>query len=177
MFNNLTTYLLESAKHQDKLYNIVLYYKTPMTADNTTWPLPKFHFRVDFGTTFLNVLFQEVSGLETEQIIEYHHSSSPEFATIKMPGIVKYGNVTLKRGIFTNDNNFWMWHNRILMNTIQRGPVAIRLIDADGTVKMTWKLNNAWPTKVTSTDLKSDGNEVAVDSIEIVFEGPARTDG
>ncbi|MEP6932275.1 MAG: phage tail protein, partial [Flavobacterium sp.] len=42
--------------------------------------------------------------------------------------------------------------------------------DEKGEVTMQWTLNNAWPTKITSTDLKSDGNEVAVDTIEIAHE-------
>ena len=88
-----------------------------------------------------------------------------------MPGIVKYGNVTLKRGVFVNDNTFWDWHTEIQMNIIKRRTVRIKLIDENGAVTMQWKLENAWPTKITSTDLKSDGNEVAVETLEIAHEG------
>jgi phage tail-like protein len=87
-----------------------------------------------------------------------------------MPGITKYGNVTMKRGIFVNDNTFWDWHQQVVMNTIKRRTVLIKLLDEKGGVTMQWTLNNAWPTKITSTDLKSDGNEVAVDTIEIAHE-------
>ena len=70
----------------------------------TPWPLPKFKFSVDWGNIQSDIAFQEVSGLEAEtQIIEYRGSNSPEYSTVKMPGIAKYGNVTMKRGIFTND--------------------------------------------------------------------------
>ncbi|MEL7148540.1 MAG: phage tail protein, partial [Bacteroidota bacterium] len=34
-----------------------------------------------------------------------------------------------------------------------------------------WKLKNAWITKLQSTDLKADGNEIAIESIEVVHEG------
>ena len=139
--------------------------------EGATWPMPKFRFEVDLGTELKGVAFQEVSGMDVEnQIIEYRKSNSTEFSTEKMPGIVKYGNVTMKRGIFVNDYTFWQWHDKISMNTIKRRDVLIKLLDESGNVTMQWTLANAWPTKITSTDLKSDGNEVAVDTLEIAHE-------
>ena len=141
------------------------------SAEDAIWPMPKFRFEVDLGTELKGVAFQEVSGMEVEnQIIEYRKSNSPLFSTEKMPGIVKYGNITMKRGVFVNDNTFWSGHNEIMMNTIKRRTVLIKLLDETGNVTMQWQLNNAWPTKITSTDLKSDGNEVAVDTLEIAHE-------
>ena len=137
----------------------------------STWPMPKFRFEVDLGLELKGVAFQEVSGMDVEnQIIEYRQSNSPLFTTEKMPGISKYGNITMKRGIFVNDNAFWNWHSEISMNTIKRRTILIRLLDESGKVTMQWLLANAWPTKITSTDLKSDGNEVAIDTIEIAHE-------
>jgi phage tail-like protein len=141
-------------------------------SEDTPWPMPKFRFEVDFGTELTKVAFQEVSGMDVEnQIIEYRSTNSPLFSTEKMPGITKYGNITMKRGgIFVNDNTFWDWHQEVVMNTIKRRTVVIKLLDESGAITMQWTLNNAWPTKITSTDLKSDGNEVAVDTIEIAHE-------
>ena len=139
--------------------------------EGSTWPMPKFRFDVDFGTELTGISFQEVSGMDKEvQVIEYRASNNPLFSTIKMPGIVKYGNVTMKRGIFVGDNTFWNWMSEITMNTIARRTVIIRLLNEAGKVTMQRSLANAWPTKITSTDLKSDGNEVAVDTIEIAYE-------
>ena len=136
----------------------------------TVWPLPKFHFQVKWDSEVLS--FQEVSGLDIEaQPIEYRHGDSPEFSTIKMPGIKKSGNVTMKKGVFKSDNKFWDWFNQIKMNTIKRIPVTISLLDETGAPTMVWTLANAWPTKIQATDMKSDGNEVAVESIEIAHEG------
>lgn len=134
------------------------------------WPLPKFYFSVEFGED-KDVNFQEVSGLDTEtQIIEYRHGNSPIFSAIKMPGLAKVGNVTFKKGIFVNDNKFWDWYNEIKMNTIKRRTVIVNLLDETGAPKMNWILTNAWPTKITGTDLKSDGNEVAVETLEVAYE-------
>ncbi|WP_273480041.1 phage tail protein [Rivihabitans pingtungensis] len=133
--------------------------------------MPKFHFSVDIGDQ-KNLAFQEVSGLDTEtQIIEYRAGNSKDFSTVKMPGIKKVGNVTLKKGIFVKDNKFWDWYSQISMNTIKRVPVVIKLLDEKGNPTMVWTLQNAWPTKITGTDLKADGNEVAVETLEIAHEG------
>ncbi|WP_343606115.1 phage tail protein [Fluviicola sp.] len=137
---------------------------------DNVWPLPKFYFQVKLGDK--EVPFQEVSGLDIEaQIVEYRHGNSKEFSTIKMPGIKKTGNVTLKKGVFVKDNGFWDWFNKIKMNTIERQTVVISLLDEAGKPTMVWTLNNAWPTKITGTDMKSDGNEVAVETIEVAHEG------
>ncbi|WP_341902322.1 MULTISPECIES: phage tail protein [Fluviicola] len=137
---------------------------------DNVWPLPKFYFQVKLGDK--EVPFQEVSGLDIEaQIIEYRHGNSKEFSTIKMPGIKKTGNVTLKKGVFVKDNGFWDWFNKIKMNTIERQTVVISLLDEAGKPTMVWTLNNAWPTKISGTDMKSDGNEVAVETLEIAHEG------
>lgn len=134
------------------------------------WPVPKFYFRVNGGGEVMR--FQEVSGLDVEaQPIEYRHGDSPVFSTVKMPGIKKYGNVTMKKGIFKGDQKFWDWFNQIKLNTIKRETVTISLLDEQGQPTMVWTLANAWPTKITSTDLKGEGNEVAIETVEIAHEG------
>ena len=141
-------------------------------AQDSVWPLPKFYFSVQLGSQDNTVSFQEVSGLETDtQPIEYRHGDSKLFSTIKMPGIVKTGNVTLKKGIFVNDNNFQIWYDAIKMNVIKRETVVIQLLDETGSPTMTWTLSNAWPTKITGTNMKSDANEVAIETLELAHEG------
>jgi phage tail-like protein len=76
----------------------------------------------------------------------------------------------MRKGIFVNDAKFFAWYSEIKLNVIKRRTVVINLLDEKGNPKMTWTLNNAWPTKITGTDLKSEGNEVAVESVEIAFE-------
>jgi len=136
------------------------------------WPLPAFHFEVTFGTTeALKGVFSEVTGLNSEtQVIEYRHGNSPVYTPIKMQGISKIGNVTLKRGIFKSDNSFWDWHSSIQQNTIKRQHVVIALLDEKNATTVRWTLTTAWPTKFSGADLKSDGHEVAVHTIELAFE-------
>ena len=77
----------------------------------------------------------------------------------------------MKRGIFRKDNQLWDWFNQIKSGTLQRVPITITLSDESGNQTMVWTLNNAWPTKFTFTDMKSDANETAVESLEIAHEG------
>ncbi len=141
------------------------------SAQNGIWPLPKFHFKVKWGDVADELGFQEVSGLDVEaQVIEYRHGNSPEFSNLKMPGLKKSGNVTMKKGVFVGDNQMWDWFSTITMNTIKREVVVISLLDESGAPTMVWTLHNAFPTKLTGTDLKSDGNEVAIETIELAYE-------
>lgn len=140
------------------------------SAQNAIWPLPKFFFNIDLGDG-KPLGFSEISGLESDiKPIEYRHGDSKVWSTIKMPGLRSVGNVTLKKGVFTTDSIFWDWYNEAQLNIIKRRTVTINLLDDKAAPKMTWTLTNAWPTKVTGTDLKSDSNEVAIESLEIAYE-------
>ena len=136
----------------------------------SVWPLPKFHFQVKWDDT--EVAFQEVAGLDVEaQIIEYRAGNSKTFSTVKMPGLQKSGNITMKKGVFKSDNALFDWFKEIKMNTIKRKALTISLLDESASPTMVWKVQNAFPTKITGTDLKADGNEIAIETIELAHEG------
>ena len=135
------------------------------------WLMPKFYFSVDIGD-MTDLLFQEVSGLDIDtDVIEYRHGNSPVHSTIKMPGLMKYGDITLKKGVFATDNQFYDWISKIQLNTYERLTVVIKLLDEDGTPRMTWTLSNAFPKQVTPTDMNSQSSEVAVETIVFACEG------
>jgi phage tail-like protein len=137
--------------------------------DNAS-PLPRLSVSVRFGDGDA-AKFQGLSGSDSEGLrVDYRHGNSPIFYPIKMPGLGRVGNVTMRKGIFVGDAKFWAWYNEFKMNTIKRGPVVINLLDETGTPNMVWTLNNAWPTKIAATDLKADGNDVAIESLEIAYE-------
>ena len=96
---------------------------------DNVWPLPAFYFKVEIEDIG-EIAFKEVSGMDMEaQVIEYRHGNSPVFSNIKMPGLKKTSNVSLKKGVFKSDNKFWDWFNEIKMNTIKRRSVTISLLD------------------------------------------------
>lgn len=134
------------------------------------YPLPVFHFIVNWGGT--QVGFSEVSGLNIEsQVIEYRDGASPEYSSRKMPGLRKFANITLKRGIMKSDNEFFTWLNTTKLNTVERRDLTISLLNEEHAPVMTWKVNNAFPVKVEGPSLKASGNEVAIESIELAHEG------
>lgn len=136
----------------------------------TAYPLVKFHFQVEWSGTKIG--FSEVSGLDVEtEVVEYRDGANPEYSKVKMPGMQKFSNITLKRGTFATDNEFYNWWNTVKLNTIERRDITISLLNEEHEPVVTWKVKNAWPAKVQSTDLKADGNEVAIESMEIVHEG------
>jgi phage tail-like protein len=134
------------------------------------YPLPKFHFQVEWGGSKIG--FTEASGLDVErEVIEYRDGSSKEYSKLKMPGLTKYSNITLKRGTFGKDNDFYKWWEANKLETVERRSITISLLNEEHEPVVTWKAKNAWPAKVTPTDLKSDDNGVAIESIEIAHEG------
>ncbi len=134
------------------------------------YPIPKFHFQVQWGGTRIG--FTEVTGLTIEnEVIEYREGNSPEYNKIKMPGLHKYGNITLKRGIFTSDNDYFNWLNSVKLNTIERRDLIISLLNENHEPVVSYKVKQAWPVKIQAPDLKSDANEVAIESIELAHEG------
>lgn len=141
------------------------------------YPLPKFHFQVEWSGTQIG--FTEVSGLDVEtEMIEYRHGASPEYIKTRQPGMQKFSNITMKRGTFRTDNEFYDWwqNTRFFEENNETGSafrrdITISLLDETHSPVVVWKVKNAWPIKVQPTDLKADANEVAIESIELVHEG------
>jgi phage tail-like protein len=144
--------------------------ETDNEQSKSTWPIVKFQFSVKIGEQ--EAYFQEVTGLSAEiQQIEYRSGNSKEFSTVKMPGIKKYGNITLKKGIFKDDKGFGELYQKVVMNSFERKTITISLLDENNKVTMSWKLANAFPSKITVTDMKTNANELAVETMELAHEG------
>jgi phage tail-like protein len=135
------------------------------------YPLPRFHFQVDWGGA--KISFTEVTGLVMErEKIEYRHSDSPDFNKISMPGMVKNNNLTLKRGKFEGDFDYNVWLEEIANERVEkRRDIIIRLLNEKHKPVAAWTAARCFPVKVTAPDLKSDANETAIESIEIAHEG------
>lgn len=135
------------------------------------YPIPRFHFQVDWGGA--KISFTEVTGLVMErEKIEYRHSDSLDFNKISMPGMAKNSNITLKRGKFEGDFDFNTWLEEIANERVNgRRDLIIRLLNEKHVPVAAWSATRCFPTKVTGPDLKSDANEIAVESIEVAHEG------
>ncbi|MDZ4784709.1 MAG: phage tail protein, partial [bacterium] len=78
--------------------------------------------------------------------------------------------ITLKRGVMKGDNGFAQWLTTVQLNQIERRDLTISLLNETHEPVMVWKISSAWPSKVQGPGLKSTGNEVAIESIELTHE-------
>jgi phage tail-like protein len=142
------------------------------------WPVAKFYFEVEFDGDLGSISFQEVSGLDHEtEVIEYRHGDSPEFSKKKRAGMVKWPNIVMKKGIFEEDSRLTEYFMAIYEDknfyhdADTRVDFTINLLNEQAEPVMTWNVVRAIPVKLSGTDLKSEGNEVAVETIEWAHEG------
>lgn len=115
--------------------------------------------------------FSEVSGIDVStDPIDYREGNATENAVRKLPGLNKFANITLKRGM-TKDLSLWNWMQNTLTGTVQRTSVSIVLLDEDRNPVWRWNLANAWPCKWAGPDLNAQSNDVAIETLEICYEG------
>ena len=81
------------------------------------------------------------------------------------------GNITLKRGVFINDNEFYEWYNTVALNTVQRRDLTISLLDENHEPKVVWKVKECFIVSLKCTDLKAEANEIAIDTVELANHG------
>lgn len=147
------------------------------------YPLTKMNFLVHVDKVEGTAAFSEVTGIEaTVDVIEFRQGNANSLAPVKIPGLVKHGNVTLKMG-YTLDSAFKTWIQECVSETRGQMPrynVQIEMIDINGgapqqvakavTGTRVWQLTNAWVTKYTAPDLNALQSEVAIETVEIAYE-------
>jgi phage tail-like protein len=115
--------------------------------------------------------FSEVSGLEADiEVVDYRAGNLGGNTVQKLPGLSRYANLTLKRGL-TADLSLWNWINSALQGTLVRASVAIILLDQSDKPVLTWRLKNAWPCRWSGPSLVANTSEVAIETLEICHEG------
>lgn len=137
-------------------------------------PYPPFNFLVDTGggdPQGVQAGFAEVSGLSIEvQVIEYRNGNAKENAPIKLPGLAKYGDVTLKRGII-GSLDLYQWIDGVRHGDTGLRNVTIQLLNEDrSAVVQAWKLLRTRIVKHTSGPLDARGHEVAIEEIVLACE-------
>ncbi|MCZ2111781.1 MAG: phage tail protein [Dehalococcoidia bacterium] len=145
----------------------------PAAAD----PLVGFNFALEIQGK-VSGYFTEVSGIGSEnEVIEQKvmESNGKGQAVRKIPGRLKWGDITLKRGI-TAEMDIWKWRKEVEDGNIEsaRHDGAITMYDSMGTPVAQWTFDRAWPSKVTGPAPKADGNEVSVEEVVITHEGTRR---
>jgi phage tail-like protein len=138
-------------------------------------PYGGFNFLVDIGggTEGPDAGFQEVGGLSNEvTVAEYRPGNARENAPVKINGVYKVGDVTLKRGLIGTVTLF-QWIKQVREgDQAARRSVTIQLLDEAHTGPvLTWKLTNARPIKYTGPTLNGKGGgDVAMEEIVLACE-------
>jgi phage tail-like protein len=115
--------------------------------------------------------FSEASGLTTDtNIIEYREGAEQHGTTRKLPGLIKYNNIVLKRG-WTKDKSLWAWRKKVIDGKTQRNSGSIVLLDEARNEALRWNFREGWPSKWEGPALNAKTSEVAVETLEIAHEG------
>jgi len=135
-------------------------------------PLIGCRFKVDVGGVITGY-FTECSGLgsETEIIESKVVNEKGVEVVMKVPGRLKWGDITLKRGI-TSDMQIWDWRKQVEDgdgNGARRNG-SIVMYDQSLAEKARWNFMNGWPSKVSGPSPKADSNEIGIEELVIVHE-------
>ncbi|MBK8135683.1 MAG: phage tail protein [Chloroflexi bacterium] len=141
-------------------------------------PLIGFNFQLEVsGTAPMTGYFTECAGIGSENEIVEHKvvDENGHELVQKIPGRLKFQDVTLKRGI-TADMQIWAWRALVEQGHMgdARANMSIIMLDRDYTPVARWDFINAWPSKVTGPSVKSDDNSFGVEEVTIVHEGMIR---
>jgi phage tail-like protein len=115
--------------------------------------------------------FSEASGLTADgDPVDYREGTDRQANVRKLVGLRKYSNITLKRG-YTQDKALWRWYVNIMNGIPDRRNVTIVLLNEQRQPVLRWHAENAWVNKVEGPSFKASGNEVAMESVDLVHEG------
>ncbi len=157
---------------------------TDINSAGMAYPLTKMNFLVSVpDLTGTMAAFSEVTGIDASvDVVEFRQGNAHSLAPVKIPGLVKHGNITLKMG-YTIGNGFKKWVQDCVSETrgaIPRTTVTIELLDIrDGSPSSTyeatkgnilWTLKEAWVCKYSGPDLNASASEVAIETIELAYE-------
>jgi phage tail-like protein len=137
-------------------------------------PLRNYRFRVEIDGVQAGAFSEAVIEPTTTEVIEYREGSEPSHVR-KLPGLTKFGNVTLKRGVSASLELF-NWHLQVVRGQISsaRKNVIIVVLDEAGQDVARFHVSDAWPTKYDPGELNAKGNEVFIESLELANEGIER---
>ena len=119
--------------------------------------------------------FKEVTIPDSSQDPIDYREGSDQPTMRKIPGLIKYGNITLKWGM-TDSMDLYNWRKQVEDGKTDdyRRNMAIILMNEQAEQVGRWQFSDAWPSKYDAPDLNAAGSEIAIETIEIVHEGMKR---
>ena len=141
-----------------------------MATDSRNDPYRAFNFVLEIDNIPKGA-FSEVGGLTAEgDSVDYREGTDLQSNVRKLMGLRKYTNVTLKRG-YTQDKSLWRWYGNIVNGQADRRDVTIVLLNEARQPVLRWHAESAWVNKIEGPSFKAAGNEIAMESVELVHEG------
>ncbi|GFI29945.1 MAG: phage tail protein [Lachnospiraceae bacterium] len=135
-------------------------------------PYGKFRYKVEIDGLEAGG-FSEASGFDASiDVIEYREGDMVQ-TPLKLPGLKKYGNITLKQGV-ADSMVMYEWMIAGVEGEVERKTITITILDETETATASWQVINAWPAKYTAPDFNATSSEVAIESLEIAHEGMTR---
>lgn len=132
-------------------------------------PFRTFNFRLEIDNTEV-AAFSEASGLtSTGEAVDYRTGVDLPLTVRKLIGLRSFGPITLKRGMVENQT-LWDWYRNIFAGAADRRNGSVILQDEQHNDVLRWNFENAWPNKIEGPTLNASGNEVAIESIELIVE-------
>jgi phage tail-like protein len=136
-------------------------------------PYQNHRFRVEIsGIAQAN--FSEVTLPDASSEVIEHREGTYMIAQ-KQPGFTSYSPLILKWGL-TASLELYNWRKQIELGKInnKRKNIYVNMLDDEGNDAARWDFTNAWPSKYKAPDLNAQTNEVAIETLEIVFETMVR---
>jgi phage tail-like protein len=141
-----------------------------MTTGTRNDPYRAFNFRIEIDNLTVGA-FSECSGLSSDgDAVDYREGTDIPLNVRKLVGLRKYANVVLKRG-YTQNTELWDWYTNIVNGIPDRRNGTIILMDEARNDVLRWNIENAWINKIEGPSFKANGNEIAMESVELVHEG------
>lgn len=136
------------------------------------YPHGRFRYKVEIDGIAAGG-FSEASGFDASiDVIEYREGDMVT-TPLKIPGLKKYGNITLKQGL-ADSMELYNWIMEGINGAVQRKTITITLLDEEEAPAASWQVINAWPVKYTAPDFNATASEIAIESLEIAHEGLTR---
>ena len=132
-------------------------------------PYRSFNFRVEIDGIAVGS-FSEVSGLSSDgDVVEYRNGDDVPLHVRKLPCLRKFSNITLKRG-YTQNRELWNWRKNIVNGVADRRDGSVVLMDEERRDVLRWNFTAGWIHKIDGPSFNAKGNEVGIESLEIVVE-------
>lgn len=139
----------------------------------TDYPLPIYNYRVDING--VSISFSEVSGLELSFETQTYKESFAVSGKVGpnimyMPGQIQPVNISMKKGLVKGKSIpvFYDWINTTQINQIEKRDIVVHLLDETGNTVVSWKVIDAFPTKLSAPSFDASSNDVAIESMDFM---------